>query len=183
MCRPHPHTRAMARDLIALQAALASYLPYGSAITGIRQAAHGLSNGTYYLDGVDRVLRMPPDEDGLLPPYELGPAVRDLPARCSSWGAPPVPEVSEYCDDESIVARPFTPWRGFLVRRSTATVSRNGSPRTRPRVTLFAARGWRPSRRCTRCRSQRSKDSRPVAGSPMRRSTGSTRPRRSQRRS
>ena len=50
----------MPRDLEALRAALGSYLPWGDAITGIRQMTWGLSNGTYLLEGADRVLRMPP---------------------------------------------------------------------------------------------------------------------------
>lgn len=93
--------------MAALQASLARYLPYGAAITGVSQMPHGLSNGTYLLEGVDRVLRMPPDEEGLLPPYELDRQYEIYRRVARSAGAPPVPVVSDNCDDESVVGAPF----------------------------------------------------------------------------
>ena len=42
--------------------------PCGRQITDVRVLSAGHSNATYYVDGLDQVLRMPPVGAGLLPP-------------------------------------------------------------------------------------------------------------------
>ena len=97
----------MPRDLAALAEALRNYLPGGQRITGIRQMTWGLSNGTYLLEGLERVLRMPPEEEGLLPPYDMA-RQHDVYRRVASApGGPPVPRVYELCEDESVAGDPF----------------------------------------------------------------------------
>jgi aminoglycoside phosphotransferase (APT) family kinase protein len=95
------------RDLDALLTALRAYLPYGHTITGIRQMTYGLSNGTYALEGAGKILRMPPEEEGLLPPYDMARQHEIYRRVGSTPGAPPVPPMLELCEDESIAGVPF----------------------------------------------------------------------------
>ena len=97
----------MARDLNDLLSRLQAYLPYGARITGVRQMAYGLSNGTYLLEGVNRILRTPPDEAGLLPPYDLARQAEIYRRVGITPGAPPVPRILDFCEDESVIGVPF----------------------------------------------------------------------------
>ncbi len=97
----------MPRDREALRASLRAYLPWGHEITAIRQMTWGLSNGTYLLEGANRVLRMPPEEDGLLPPYNMA-WQHDVYRRVAAApGGPPVPPMFELCEDETVAGVPF----------------------------------------------------------------------------
>jgi aminoglycoside phosphotransferase (APT) family kinase protein len=131
----------MPRDLVALCDALRSYLPGGRGLTGVRQATWGLSNGTYVLDGLDRILRMPPDEEGLLPPYELDRQYAIYARVGAVPGGPPVPRVYEYCEDESVAGAPF-----FVMERMHGdSFDRHNVPEgiaTRPTMCALLCKNW-----------------------------------------
>ena len=97
----------MARDLERMKAGLRAYLAGGDRLTGIVPLSTGHSNETYLLEGIDRVLRMPPSEEGLLPPYDMVRQHRILDGVGRSPGGPPVPRVFELCDDPSVIGDPF----------------------------------------------------------------------------
>ena len=61
----------MARDTNKLAAGLRDWLPRGGSITGVKTLSAGHSNETYLVEGIDEILRMPPSEEGLLPPYDM----------------------------------------------------------------------------------------------------------------
>jgi aminoglycoside phosphotransferase (APT) family kinase protein len=97
----------MARDLENMARQLRRYLPSGEAITQVVALSTGHSNETYRLEGLDRILRMPPSEEGLLPPYDMARQHAVL-AAVGSWpkGAP-VPHVFELCTDASVIGDSF----------------------------------------------------------------------------
>ncbi len=97
----------MPRDLVLLADALRRALPFGAEITSVRQMAHGLSNSTYLLEGANKILRMAPDEAGLLPRYELDWQYAIYQRVAATPGAPAVPAVSHYCDDDAVAGGPF----------------------------------------------------------------------------
>ena len=64
----------MARNLDEMTRALRRYLEGGDAITRIVPLSTGHSNETYLIEGLGgdgRILRLPPSEEGLLPPYDM----------------------------------------------------------------------------------------------------------------
>ena len=97
----------MARDLAAMTAALRRYLDGGDRITGIRTLSAGHSNETYMIEGLDRVLRTPPSEEGLLPPYDMARQHAILRAVHGQDDALPIPRVHELCTDETVIGAPF----------------------------------------------------------------------------
>jgi aminoglycoside phosphotransferase (APT) family kinase protein len=84
--------------------ALRSYLADGSQITGIRTISAGHSNETYLLEGLDRILRLPPAGAGLMPSYDMQ---HQHAVMAAVAGHVPVPRVYELCLDESVIGRPF----------------------------------------------------------------------------
>jgi aminoglycoside phosphotransferase (APT) family kinase protein len=67
----------------------------------------GHSNETYLLEGLDRILRMPPSEEGLLPPYDMA-AQHAILGAVGAWkDGPPVPRVFELCTDASVIGDAF----------------------------------------------------------------------------
>lgn len=97
----------MARDVAAMAAALRGYLDGGDKITGIRTLSAGHSNETYLIEGLDRVLRTPPSEEGLLPPYDMARQHAILSAVAGWDAALPVPRVHELCTDAAVIGAPF----------------------------------------------------------------------------
>ena len=97
----------MARDLEQMARALRGYLRGGEKLTKIVPLSTGHSNETYLLEGVDRILRMPPSEEGLLPPYDMAKQHAVLAAVGAHAGGPPVPRVFELCTDASVLGDPF----------------------------------------------------------------------------
>ena len=61
----------MSRDLTRMRGGLRDFLGVGSALTSITALSTGHSNETYKLEGINRILRMPPSKEGLLPPYDM----------------------------------------------------------------------------------------------------------------
>lgn len=97
----------MARDLARLREGLRAFLGCGEALRAVVPLSTGHSNETYRLDGLDRILRMPPSEEGLLPPYDMAAQHRVLAAMICAPDGPPVPRVYELCTDASVIGDPF----------------------------------------------------------------------------
>lgn len=97
----------MARDTQKLADGLRAWSPRGDGITGVTTLSAGHSNETYVIDGIDEVLRMPPSEVGLLPPYDMERQHKVLIA--VSKGAPdiPLPPILELCTDPSVLGDDF----------------------------------------------------------------------------
>jgi aminoglycoside phosphotransferase (APT) family kinase protein len=95
------------RDLDQLRRQIAAWLPDGDRMTGLRVLSAGHSNETFYLEGIDRVLRMPPSQGGLLPPYDMAKQHRVLAAVGRMTDGPPVPAVYELCEDPAVAGDPF----------------------------------------------------------------------------
>ena len=97
----------MARDTEQLAAGLRAWLPRGTGITGVTTLSAGHSNETYLVDGIDEVLRMPPSEEGLLPPYDMARQHAVLSAVAAAAPAVPLPPVLELCTDPGVLGDPF----------------------------------------------------------------------------
>jgi aminoglycoside phosphotransferase (APT) family kinase protein len=97
----------MGRDIAAMRAGLRAWLADGARVTGIVPLSTGHSNETYLLEGLDRILRMPPSAEGLLPPYDMAAQHAVLAAMGSAPGGPPVPAVFELCTDAAVIGDPF----------------------------------------------------------------------------
>ncbi len=97
----------MARDTQKLADGLRAWLPRGAGITGVTTLSAGHSNETYLIDGIDEVLRMPPSEEGLLPPYDMARQHEVLVA--VGKGAPgiPLPPILELCTDPAVLGDEF----------------------------------------------------------------------------
>ncbi|MGE4324061.1 MAG: phosphotransferase family protein [Sphingobium sp.] len=97
----------MGRDPEYLKSVLRAHLVSGDKITGIRQLAAGHTNETYLVEGLNQILRMPPagapllDSFDMWKQFQLYAVVKGLP------GGPPVPRVTYYCDDLSVLGAPF----------------------------------------------------------------------------
>ena len=102
----------MARDLERMAQGLRRYLRDGAKITRIVALSTGHSNETYLVEGIDRILRMPPSEEGLLPPYDMARQHAILDAVGKAPGGPPVPMMYELCTDPAVIGDPF-----FLMQR------------------------------------------------------------------
>lgn len=102
----------MARDLKRMTRGLRGYLKDGEKVTGIVALSTGHSNETYLVEGLDRILRMPPSEEGLLPPYDMARQHAILDAVDQAPKGPPVPTMYELCTDADVIGDPF-----FLMAR------------------------------------------------------------------
>jgi aminoglycoside phosphotransferase (APT) family kinase protein len=113
----------MARDLERLARGLRGYLAGGDAITAVTALSTGHSNETYLLEGMERILRMPPSEEGLLPPYDMARQHAVLLAVGGWHEGPPVPRVFELCTDASVIGDAF-----FLMERLVGEAFEYGVP-------------------------------------------------------
>jgi aminoglycoside phosphotransferase (APT) family kinase protein len=86
---------------------LRAYLDGGERITGVTTLSAGHSNETYLIEGLDRILRMPPSEEGLLPPYDMPRQHAVLRAVGDHAPKVPVPKVFEVSVDPSIIGDAF----------------------------------------------------------------------------
>lgn len=102
----------MARDLDPMTRGLRAYLADGARITRLVPLSTGHSNETYLIEGLDRILRLPPSEEGLLPPYDMARQHAILAAVGHARAGTPVPQVHELCTDASVIGDPF-----FLMAR------------------------------------------------------------------
>lgn len=97
----------MARDTEQLAQGLRDWLPRGNRITGVTTLSAGHSNETYLIEGLDEVLRMPPSEEGLLPPYDMVRQHQVLSAVAGSAPQVPLPPVLELCSDAAVLGDQF----------------------------------------------------------------------------
>jgi aminoglycoside phosphotransferase (APT) family kinase protein len=97
----------MPRDTVSIENGLRGFLPRGAAITGIKTLSAGHSNETYLIEGLDEILRMPPSEEGLLPPYDMAKQHSVIAAVRANASAVPLPEVYELCTDRDVIGDPF----------------------------------------------------------------------------
>jgi aminoglycoside phosphotransferase (APT) family kinase protein len=97
----------MARDTARMLQGLRARLADGGRITGIQTLSAGHSNETYLLEGLDRILRMPPSEEGLLPPYDMARQHAVLSAVRNDAPGVPVPQVFELETDPAIIGDAF----------------------------------------------------------------------------
>ena len=97
----------MARDTEQLAAGLRRYLPRGNGITGVRTLSAGHSNETYLVEGLNEILRMPPSEEGLLPPYDMARQHGILSAVAAHTTTVPLPGMLELCTDPSVLGDEF----------------------------------------------------------------------------
>ncbi|WP_068086836.1 phosphotransferase family protein [Novosphingobium rosa] len=97
----------MARDTDHLARALRGWLPRGAAITGVKTLSAGHSNETYLVEGLDEILRLPPSEEGLLPPYDMARQHAVLSAVSKAAPGVPLPPVLDLCEDPDVLGDPF----------------------------------------------------------------------------
>lgn len=102
----------MGRDTEQLANGLRRYLPRGERITGVKTLSAGHSNETYLVEGLDEILRMPPSEEGLLPPYDMARQHAILSAVAANAPTVPLPKMLELCTDLAVIGDPF-----FLMER------------------------------------------------------------------
>jgi aminoglycoside phosphotransferase (APT) family kinase protein len=97
----------MARDPDRLLLGLRAWLSDGASLEAVVPLSAGHSNETYLLIGLDRILRTPPSEAGLLPPYDMRRqfAIMDRVGRADE--GPPVPRVRELCEDPTVIGDAF----------------------------------------------------------------------------
>lgn len=97
----------MARDTDRLAEGLRAFLPRGAGISGVKTLSAGHSNETYLVEGLNEILRMPPSEEGLLPPYDMARQHAVLSAVKAHAPAVPLPGMLELCTDPSIIGDDF----------------------------------------------------------------------------
>lgn len=97
----------MARDTDALASGLRRYLDRGQGITGVKTLSAGHSNETYLVEGLNEILRMPPSEEGLLPPYDMARQHNILSAVRTHAPTVPLPAMLELCEDPAVLGDPF----------------------------------------------------------------------------
>jgi aminoglycoside phosphotransferase (APT) family kinase protein len=97
----------LGRDTQMLADGLRGYLPRGSGITGVKTLSAGHSNETYLVEGLNEILRMPPSEEGLLPPYDMGRQHAILSAVKANAPSVPLPAMLEICTDPSVIGDEF----------------------------------------------------------------------------
>lgn len=121
-----------------LCAGLRDYLGCGTTLTAIVPLSTGHSNETYLLEGLERILRLPPSEEGLLPPYDMAAQHAVLAAVGAAAEGPPVPAVHELCTDPDVIGDPF-----FLMARVAGEAFEYTTP-----AWLAAAPATMPERMC-----------------------------------
>lgn len=97
----------MARDTQRLADGLRKWLDRGEGVTGIKVLSAGHSNETYYVEGLDEILRLPPSEEGLLPPYDMARQHAVMSAVANHAPAVPMPPVKELCTDPDVLGDEF----------------------------------------------------------------------------
>ncbi|MGD9660365.1 MAG: phosphotransferase family protein [Porticoccaceae bacterium] len=90
-----------------MTARLQQFLAEGGAITGIKTLSAGHSNETYYIEGLDRILRLPPSEEGLLPPYDMSFQYSVMSAVYQYAPGVPMPQMYELCTDKAVLGDDF----------------------------------------------------------------------------
>lgn len=97
----------MARDTERLAEGLRSYLDRGAGVTGVKTLSAGHSNETYLVEGLNEILRMPPSEEGLLPPYDMARQHAVMSAVKAHAPGVPMPVMRELCTDPAVLGDEF----------------------------------------------------------------------------
>lgn len=97
----------MARDTARIAEGLRGWLGRGSRVTDVTTLSAGHSNETYLVNGIDEILRMPPSEEGLLPPYDMARQHAILSAVKAHAPGVPLPEMYELCTDPNVIGDEF----------------------------------------------------------------------------
>ncbi len=97
----------MSRDLIDIRDRLQRHLVDGDKLKDVVPLVAGHTNETYRLDGLAQVLRMPPAGAPLLEGFNMGQQFQLYAVLGRLAGGPPVPRVTYYCEDNSIIGAPF----------------------------------------------------------------------------
>ena len=92
-------SRDMTRDLDAVRDTLARVLPQGDRITAVKPLTTGFSNETYFVEGCNMILRLPPSAGSMLDGHDVIAQARVYQALGETAGAPPVPKVALVCED------------------------------------------------------------------------------------
>lgn len=100
-------TRPAPRDPARLLAGLKVWLTDGEHLSAVVRISTGHSNDTYLLEGLDRILRMAPLGEGLLPSYDLPTEHAVIGAVGNAPAGPPVPRVRELCEDPGVIGDVF----------------------------------------------------------------------------
>ena len=95
------------RDLDLIRQKLAERLPDGERISGIRPMTTGFSNETYFVEGLDLILRLPPAAGAMLEGHGVIEQARIYQALEKTGKAPPVPHVADCCEDAAVIGVPF----------------------------------------------------------------------------
>ncbi len=67
----------------------------------------GHSNETYLVEGLNEILRMPPSEEGLLPPYDMVRQHAVMSAVANGAPKVPLPPILELCTDQEVLGDEF----------------------------------------------------------------------------
>ena len=102
----------MARDIARIADGLRGYLDRGEQVIDVTTLSAGHSNETYLVNGIDEILRMPPSEEGLLPPYNMARQHAILSAVKANAPGVPLPDMLELCTDLDVIGDEF-----FLMSR------------------------------------------------------------------
>ncbi|WP_439621374.1 phosphotransferase family protein [Hyphomonas sp.] len=105
--------RDMARNPDELLRKLRGHLANGERLSVVRPMSDGHSNETYFLDGLDAVLRLPPSGTPLLDGHDMATQFQIYAVVGGVEAAPPVPPVLYYCSDIDILGDPF-----FIMKRA-----------------------------------------------------------------
>lgn len=97
----------MGRDPEQLADGLRKWLDRGAGITGVRTLSAGHSNETYLVEGLNEILRMPPSQEGLLPPYDMARQHAVMSAVADHAQGVPMPGMLELCTDPDVLGDEF----------------------------------------------------------------------------
>lgn len=95
------------RDMELLRKTLSAILPQGERITAIRPLLAGHSNETYFIDGLDSILRLPPTAAPLLQGHDIVTQARIYEALAANPNAPPVPGILHIDARSTTLGDPF----------------------------------------------------------------------------
>jgi len=110
----------VAENMEEIQSVLKRHLPQGEKITGVSTISDGYSNRTLLLEGLNLILRLPPEGEPLLAAFgvhDVSGQYRIMEAFVDTAGAPPVPRPVLLETDAALLGFPF-----FLMERVDADV-------------------------------------------------------------
>lgn len=97
----------MSRNPAEICAFLKQHLASGDAVRAVTPMSEGHSNETYSVEGINAILRLPSSEAALLDGHDMLAQFQIYAVLGNMAGAPPVPRVTYYCEDEKFLGAPF----------------------------------------------------------------------------